>query len=569
MNKDTQRLILASVLIFLVVILTKPIFEALGYSMDSQPEEVQEPRGKEQNENFNNDLDVLKTNESLDNDLSSSAIDTTSIQKANSIIENIEITIKTNLYTAIISNISGGTLVGVELNDYKKDNELMVELKPFDSNKYCNPCLKDNNGPITEFIYSDQDLVIDATTASRTLQFQYNKDNKSIIKNVTFYPNSYSIDHDYELKGNWDSSISLAWENGLQPTETNIQSDVIDAVGASIKPLNEGKETLRISGPGESASNADNNVLINQAIDWAAVQTKYFIVALIPDASSRPSQAKISGKSIDGFNDQRFVQSYDINLTYQNINKIQASIYLGPLDNSLLESVNPSLHNAIYWGWGFIQPIAKLVLWLLNTLHSIIPNYGICLIVFALIIQRITAPLTKKTYQSSQKMQEIQPLIKKIQEKHKNDSKKMNQEMMSLYKEKGVNPLGGCLPLLLQMPLLFAIFSVFRHTIELRGMPFIGWISDLSQPDIVFHLPFHIPLYGSHVAFLPILMGISIFLTQRLSMATMESSQKPMMYIMNGFFILIFNGFPSGLNLYYTVYNLLNYFQQKSIRTQS
>ena len=147
-------------------------------------------------------------------------------------------------------------------------------------------------------------------------------------------------------------------------------------------------------------------------------------------------------------------------------------------------------------------------------------------------------------------MQEIQPLVKKIQEKYKDDSKKMNQEMMNLYKEKGVNPLGGCLPLLLQMPLLFAIFSVFRHTIELRGMPFIGWISDLSQPDIVFELGFHIPLYGGHVAFLPILMGISIFLTQRLSMATMESSQKPMMYIMN------------------TIYNLLNYFQQKSIRTQ-
>ena len=414
MNKDTQRLILASVLIFLVVILTKPIFEALGYSMDSQPEEVQESRGKDQNENFNNDFDVLKTNESLNNDLSSRAIDTTSIQKTNSIIENTEITIKTKLYTAIISNISGGTLVGVELNDYKKDNELMVELKPFDSNKYCNPCLKDNNGPITEFIYLDQGLVIDATTASRTLQFQYNKDNKSIIKNVTFHPDSYAIDHEYLMEGNWNSNIDLVWQDGLQPTENplgikKVHPDVIDAVGASIKPLNECKETLRISGPGESASNADNNVLINQAIDWAAVQTKYFIVALIPDASARPSQAKISGKSIDGFNDQRFVQSYDINLTYQNINKIQASIYLGPLDNSLLESVNPSLHNAIYWGWGFIQPIAKLVLWLLNTLHSIIPNYGICLIVFALIIQRITAPLTKKTYQSSQKMQEIQP----------------------------------------------------------------------------------------------------------------------------------------------------------------
>ena len=186
-----------------------------------------------------------------------------------------------------------------------------------------------------------------------------------------------------------------------------------------------------------------------------------------------------------------------------------------------------------------------------------------------MIIQVLTSPLTKKTYESSRKMQEIQPLVKKIQEKYKNDAQKMNQEVMNIYRDKGVNPLGGCLPLLLQMPLLMAIFSVFRDTIEFRGASFFLWISDLSQPDIIFHLPFSIPLYGDHVAFLPILMGISIFLTQKLSMATMDPAQKPMMYIMNGFFILIFNSFPAGLNLYYTIYNLLNYYQQKSIRSQS
>ena len=135
----------------------------------------------------------------------------------------------------------------------------------------------------------------------------------------------------------------------------------------------------------------------------------------------------------------------------------------------------------------------------------------------------------------------------------------------SLYSSKGVNPLGGCLPMLIQMPLLFSLFIVFRSTIEFRGAGFMFWINDLSQPDILFNLPFHIPIYGSYVAVLPILMGISIFMTQRLSMATMDPSQKPIMYIMNGFFILIFNSFPSGLNLYYTVYNLLNFFQQKSI----
>ena len=154
MNKDTQRLILASVLIFLVVILTKPIFEALGYSMDSQPEEVQVPREKEQDESFNDDFnDAQNISESINNDSSSSII----IDTTNSKIENIEITIKTNLYTAIISNVSGGTLIGAELNKYNKDETSLVELKPFDSQNHCSPCLKDNNGPITEFQYSAQE----------------------------------------------------------------------------------------------------------------------------------------------------------------------------------------------------------------------------------------------------------------------------------------------------------------------------------------------------------------------------------------------------------------------------
>ena len=157
-------------------------------------------------------------------------------------------------------------------------------------------------------------------------------------------------------------------------------------------------------------------------------------------------------------------------------------------------------------------------------------------------------------------------LGKKLQDKYKNDSEKLNQEMVKLYREEGVNPLGGCFPMLLQMPLLFSLFLVFRSTIEFRGAPFFGWISDLSQPDTIINLPFYIPIYGDQIAFLPIILGVSMFLSQKLSMATMDSQQKPIMYIMSVFFFLIFNSFPSGLNLYYVVYNLLNYQQQKSLK---
>ena len=120
--------------------------------------------------------------------------------------------------------------------------------------------------------------------------------------------------------------------------------------------------------------------------------------------------------------------------------------------------------------------------------------------------------------------------------------------------------------MLMQMPLLFSLFLVFRSTIEFRGAPFIGWISNLSQPDTIFYLPFSIPIYGNQVAVLPFFLGISMFLSQRLSMASMDKQQKPLMYMMSAFFFLLFNSFPSGLNLYYFIYNLLNYQQQLKIK---
>jgi YidC/Oxa1 family membrane protein insertase len=160
----------------------------------------------------------------------------------------------------------------------------------------------------------------------------------------------------------------------------------------------------------------------------------------------------------------------------------------------------------------------------------------------------------------------VQPKLQALQKKHKNDSQRLNQEMMKLYRDNNVNPMGGCFPMLLQMPLLFSLFLVFRSTIEFRGAPFFGWISNLSQPDTIFYLPINIPIYGDQIALLPILLGVSMFLTQKMSMATMDAKQKPIMYIMTAFFFLLFNSFPSGLNLYYLIYNLLNYQQQKSLK---
>ena len=200
-------------------------------------------------------------------------------------------------------------------------------------------------------------------------------------------------------------------------------------------------------------------------------------------------------------------------------------------------------------------------------MHEFIPNYGYVLILFSFAVKLLVYPLTKKSYQSTAAMQKLQPEITALREKLGNNPQKLNQATMKLYKERGVNPLGGCFPMLLQMPLLFALFQVFRTTIELRAEPFVWWIKDLSVPDAVFMLPFSIPLYGSHVAILPILMVVSMFVQQRMMSggAVQQPQQKTMMYFMTGFFFLVFNGFPSGLNLYYTLFNVLTIAQQKLI----
>jgi YidC/Oxa1 family membrane protein insertase len=221
------------------------------------------------------------------------------------------------------------------------------------------------------------------------------------------------------------------------------------------------------------------------------------------------------------------------------------------------------------FGWAFIRPISKAVLFSLKKMHEYIPNYGFVLILFSICVKLLVFPLTKKSYQSTAAMQLIQPEVAAIKEKHSSNPQKVNQLTMQLYKDKGVNPLGGCLPMMLQMPLLFALFIVFRTTIELRMEPFVWWIKDLSSPDIIFNLPFTIPIYGAHVAVLPMLMVVSMFIQQRMMSggAAQQPQQKTMQYFMTAFFFLMFNSFPSGLNLYYTLFNVLTILQQKLIPT--
>ncbi|MEE9162511.1 MAG: membrane protein insertase YidC, partial [Candidatus Neomarinimicrobiota bacterium] len=260
--------------------------------------------------------------------------------------------------------------------------------------------------------------------------------------------------------------------------------------------------------------------------------------------------------------------SYDMAIYYNAREPVETTLYLGPLSYFLIKDLGVDLQKIMSLSGSIIRPISIGVLYSLVFLQDYIPNYGVVLILFAILVRIVTNPLTKKSALSTQKMQLIQPKVKVLQDKYKGNPKKLNKEMMALWKVEGVNPFGGCLPILIQMPVLIALFTVFRSTIELRGQPFALWITDLSAPDVVLTLPFSIPLYGSGVTILALVMGITMFVQQKMSGASANPQQKPMMYMMTGFFFLIFNQFPSGLNLYYAFSNILGIFQQRNIRNQ-
>ena len=474
--------------------------------------------------------------------------------------EEETITVENELYTAVVSSNGGGSFLsfsfknhlnkdgqGVDLINGKNKENLSIRFKDLDGESFnlFGPWRYDNTFSGGE-IYRPESLKFSIEIFP----------GKRIIKTLTFYPDSYKVDVSINMDNVADKifggAYSFGWYGGLVPSEENEKDDLV-----YFKSLvYQGGELVDLKiKEGESESNS-----FNGATGWAAVRTKYFITAIIPETPDDVVTAFMGGQ-----NDGR--DAYDIALSFPAKEPTALSLYLGPLEYDKVKAINRELEKTMNFGWGPIRPISKGVLFVLKKLHEFIPNYGYVLILFSLVVKLLVYPLTKKSYQSTAAMQQLQPEIAALKEKHSSNPQKLNQATMKLYKERGVNPLGGCLPMLLQMPLLFALFQVFRTTIELRAEPFVWWIKDLSAPDAVFTLPFSIPIYGSHVAILPILMVVSMFIQQRMMSggAAQQPQQKTMQYFMTGFFFLMFNSFPSGLNLYYTLFNVLTIAQQKLI----
>ena len=469
--------------------------------------------------------------------------------------------VETGLYIATVSSIAGGSIKEFFIKEHKTaDSNLvnlinpegafgpMVEAKDLDGNplNLSTPWLLDSYEPTR------------ALTEDLTLSYKKEIFNNTFLyKHLTFSPENYTVDIRVDLssaENNLYREASIVWTGGLAVTEKNKTEDLTYFQSYVFQ----GGELEDF----KASENEKSNVVFNGATTWAATRTKYFTAALIPSDPFLVKRAEISGI-------KKTAEYYDLKLTYDSRDDLSALLYLGPLEYGKIKDLGVGLDEIMDFGWAFIRPISKGVLYVLTEMYKVIPNYGFVLIVFSFLIKILVYPLTKKSYQSTTAMQALQPEISKLKEKYKSNPQKLNQATMELYKKKGVNPLGGCLPMLLQMPLLFALFIVFRTTIELRSKPFMWWITDLSAPDKILELPFTIPIYGSYVAALPILMVVSMFVQQKMMAGpSQQPQQKMMQYTMSFFFFFIFNSFPSGLNLYYTLFNILTIAQQKLVKQE-
>ena len=464
--------------------------------------------------------------------------------------------IETNLYTAQISSYNGGSIQSFLLKDFLNPDSLQVNTIAQNKRNNLKVDIQDLNG---DQIALDGNWVLISEPSrlnpdSNNL-LKYSLEifpNKKIVKSLSFFPDSYAIHIEFdfsEIKDMIYRDIRFSWNGGLATTE----KDSIDDKTYFKTVVYQGKELEEFK---VKENQRESKKLIGST-DWGAIRTKYFVSALIPNTPESIRFVELVGE----YKNQ---EEYSLSFVFDYFQETSFTLYLGPLEYEKVKALDVELDEIMDFGWSFIRPISKAVLFSLKRMHDYIPNYGVVLIVFSILVKVLVFPLTKKSYQSTSAMQEIQPEVNRLREKYKNNPQKLNQATMQLYKTKGVNPLGGCLPMLLQMPLLLALFQVFRTTIELRNEPFIWWIKDLSSPDVIVNLPFTIPLYGSHIAFLPILMALSTYAQQKMMSGSIQQPQQKMMQnFMMVFFFLIFNNFPSGLNLYYTLFNILTIAQQK------
>ena len=474
-----------------------------------------------------------------------------------------EITVETPFYRVRIS-AKGASFTSYILKKYRESVEIKSPNKELIPSNLQDGVFRTSlsgkslNG-LDEAIFSidqmDDRLVV--TDAKKTLSFDWVADDGTLLtKTYGFDPDSYLIDLKVVLKN--ASEGVLKDQLVLSVRKPVVEDKGYGFVGPSAL-INDKLEQIKIKKIGDQDEYKGN-------IKWISVEDRYFLSSVIPGIESNGSM-KLAVKDNTVVN-QLIFPMFEISPGDQK--SFKYFVFMGPKSMELLNSLGHDLGKAL--NFGFFNVIAKPCLWFMNKIHSVIPNYGIAIILLTVFTKIILWPLGNKSYKSMSAMKKLQPLMTEIREKYKGDKQKMNQELMALYRTYKVNPMGGCLPMVLQIPVFFALYRMLYQAIELRHAPFLLWINDLSAPDRLFDFGFSIPFmeppYGIPV--LTIIMGATMLLQQKMSPPPGDPTQAKMMMLMPVVFTFIFINFSSGLVLYWLVNNVLSisqqyYVQQKTI----
>ncbi len=452
-----------------------------------------------------------------------------------------------NQYFRGVISTEGGVITSWQLKDYRGIGGEGVELIPPGRESGPDIILTTEQGPRSTRALrftADRDAVTigpGQATAALTLTAD-TPGGLTITKVYVINRDEYAVDLRVKIDGGENLALGskyyLRWGGGINVTERDWDQDLYAFRGFA--SLNDTVIDEDLGGDYE-----DPRPETTGETHWVGVRSKYFFAAMVP-VDRKARGYRLNGRPVQRaeYDDRQIAAELSMGLASPLVDNFL--IYLGPVHYDTLEKYGYGLEGAVDLGWTIIQPISKITLISLVWLHQFITNYGIVIIVLSIVVKILLFPLTHKSMKATQGMSQLQPKMESLKEKFKNDSTKLNQEMMKLYREAGVNPLGGCLPLLLQMPILIALYTIFSSTIELRDAPFVGWIQDLSLKD-----PYFI---------LPILMGATMLLQSKMTMK--DPRQAMFIYIMPVVLFFIMKDLPSGLILYWTMVNVLTIAQQ-------
>jgi YidC/Oxa1 family membrane protein insertase len=489
------------------------------------------------------------------------------------VLEGVEqqVVIATNLYQAVFSS-KGGTLVSFTLNEYDRSDHLSpVQL--IDTTRhgalgmvFSSP--SSHTVDTRQFFFSvdtNRDTLRIVDTPQQ-LAYETAVGGGRIRKIYTFKPDTYEVGLRIEQENaaaySTTEGYDLVWSGGIPSSEDDPSTESA-RTGAYARSGGEVEEITLTSDAFEEKS-------LRGKVDWVAVKNQFFGAALIP--SGETEGAEIIGERTAEPDDPAFWEDYEVSLQIPGMQEVdEYRLYIGPLEYYRLAPYKIGLYGMVDYGYDLFEwmtrPLAKFVfIPIFKYLGRVLPNYGLVIIVLSLLMKVVLYPLTKASYRSMAKMRDLQPQMELIKEKYADNQQKQQEAMMKMYKETGVNPLGGCLPMLLQYPVIIALWQFLPQSIEIRQQGFL-WAADLSAPDKILALPFNIPLYGDFVAGFTLLMGLSMIVQMKIQMASTPSNPqtKIFTYVMPVMIFGIFNKFASGLSLYYLCYNVFTALQQQWI----